>query len=978
MPTRLLVITLALVITVTGKVSAQDTGVLSLDGFGLALVADNDSLDIESEAITIELWVKHDGGSEADAFLVNKGTTGEGYRLQFDGAGDEPAVRFAIRNIDSGSWDLFSNAGIPAHRWTHVAALYNGQQMQIYIDGELDNSVDFGGPYTPGSNTSPLTIGASDGGAGNFFSGQIDDLRIWRTARAGFDMMSSPYQRLQGDEEGLRAFFDFSSTEGINDTEITFQGGAQLAAGNVYPIAPDAFVTGVGSGAADLAWQERTGPDGENEASAFRVYRSTDPSGSDRQLIASPGAGASSYTDANLDAGQNYWYELAIVDADGTESVYSPSVVARPYDTAGGGSLALGSGSYGTMSDRPSLEGSVDGVVNFADGITIELWIKHDGESDADAFLVNKGTNAEGYRLRFVGSGPGPRLRFSIRNIDSNSWDLISEAGVPAHRWTHVAAVYNGAQMQLYINGELDTSVDFGGPYTTGFNDNALTIGASDNGGSNFYSGRIDELRIWNTPRSAFDLRASPYQPLTGTEDNLVTYFRFDDAGLESAQSADVLHSAMTLVSGANVEAGGVYPVPPNLVARARETTAQLQWTEQSLEPETRQAAAVRVYRSTTPDGSDRQLVRTLTGVETSFTDTELTPNTSYYYEVTAADERQRESDYGPMAFVYTSEGSGAVMLDGVGAYVSSDHHAALDGSVGEYINFDQSMSIELWLNHDGMSAADAFLVNKGTNAEGYRLQFDGEGETPRLRFALRNIDSGSWDLLSDGTVPANEWTHVAAVYNGSQMQLFINGELDASRDLGDYFVGVNDNALTIGASDVGGSNFFSGQIDDVRIWAVPRVESEIARDLDEELYGDEDGLIAYFRFDEAGGNVANSSAVWPMMADLMNGASFTTDAAPVPVEEGTDIPTAFALEANFPNPFHQQTSIRYALPASVPVRLTVFNALGQQVAVLVDETQAADSYEVSFDATRLPSGLYAYRLVAGSFAKTHTMVLVK
>ncbi|RMH55973.1 MAG: T9SS C-terminal target domain-containing protein [Bacteroidetes bacterium] len=92
---------------------------------------------------------------------------------------------------------------------------------------------------------------------------------------------------------------------------------------------------------------------------------------------------------------------------------------------------------------------------------------------------------------------------------------------------------------------------------------------------------------------------------------------------------------------------------------------------------------------------------------------------------------------------------------------------------------------------------------------------------------------------------------------------------------------------------------------------------------------------------------------------------------------EGT-LPNAFALEGNYPNPFNLETTIRYALPEASDVRLTVYNLLGQRVAVLVQEKQAPGHHAVIFDANGLANGLYLYRLEAGHFSAMRQMLLVK
>ena len=91
-----------------------------------------------------------------------------------------------------------------------------------------------------------------------------------------------------------------------------------------------------------------------------------------------------------------------------------------------------------------------------------------------------------------------------------------------------------------------------------------------------------------------------------------------------------------------------------------------------------------------------------------------------------------------------------------------------------------------------------------------------------------------------------------------------------------------------------------------------------------------------------------------------------------------SDTPQAFMLAKNYPNPFNPVTTITYALASEAPVRLEVFDLTGRSVAVLVDAYQATGQYEVHFDASSLPSGVYIYRIEAGTFQQTEKMTLLK
>ena len=89
-------------------------------------------------------------------------------------------------------------------------------------------------------------------------------------------------------------------------------------------------------------------------------------------------------------------------------------------------------------------------------------------------------------------------------------------------------------------------------------------------------------------------------------------------------------------------------------------------------------------------------------------------------------------------------------------------------------------------------------------------------------------------------------------------------------------------------------------------------------------------------------------------------------------------VPEEFVLSQNYPNPFNPTTTIEYGLPRSGYVLLKVYNVLGEQVATLVDGNQPAGTFQATWDASGMPSGIYLYRLTAGEYVQTKKAMLMK
>jgi hypothetical protein len=94
--------------------------------------------------------------------------------------------------------------------------------------------------------------------------------------------------------------------------------------------------------------------------------------------------------------------------------------------------------------------------------------------------------------------------------------------------------------------------------------------------------------------------------------------------------------------------------------------------------------------------------------------------------------------------------------------------------------------------------------------------------------------------------------------------------------------------------------------------------------------------------------------------------------------DDDLSIPKEFALHQNYPNPFNPATIISYQIPVHSHVELKVYNMLGREIETLVNREQNAGSYDIKFGRDNLSSGVYLYRIKAGSFIKTNKMIFLK
>ncbi|MFI5236600.1 MAG: T9SS type A sorting domain-containing protein [Ignavibacteriales bacterium] len=129
-------------------------------------------------------------------------------------------------------------------------------------------------------------------------------------------------------------------------------------------------------------------------------------------------------------------------------------------------------------------------------------------------------------------------------------------------------------------------------------------------------------------------------------------------------------------------------------------------------------------------------------------------------------------------------------------------------------------------------------------------------------------------------------------------------------------------------------------------------------------------------------GFTSSNETLWPVWMDNSSGLykiwTVPIDLSTVEVESQEIMPIKFSLDQNYPNPFNSSTRIKYSIEETEFVRMKIYDILGNEIAVIVNEEKSSGVYEVNFNAGNLPGGVYFYKLTAGKHSVTKKLVLLK
>jgi len=243
--------------------------------------------------------------------------------------------------------------------------------------------------------------------------------------------------------------------------------------------------------------------------------------------------------------------------------------------------------------------------------------------------------------------------------------------------------------------------------------------------------------------------------------------------------------------------------------------------------------------------------------------------------------------------------------------------------------------------------------------------KFDGENWTK------------SWSIRCEGECPINYFTSLGI---DPQENLWIGiSQNGAAKFDGNIWTGYNSKNSGLMADDISAlaiepnGNIWAGAIACDSRYALYKYDGNQWQMV--EAFGLSNAAVSAIAIDSYGNKWIGTG--YGLSVYREGGVILNNPAVSVKEKDNAE-PSVFVLSQNYPNPFNPRTEIAFGLPEDSHITLAVFNSLGQQIAVLVDEQRQAGQHRVAWDGAGFPNGVYFYRLSAKGFAETRKMLLLK
>ncbi|AZQ62741.1 LamG domain-containing protein [Flammeovirga pectinis] len=528
---------------------------------------------------------------------------------------------------------------------------------------------------------------------------------------------------------------------------------------------------------------------------------------------------------------------------------------------------------------KPNNAIQLDGVDDYASSsqfalpqdFTAEGWFRPETVA-GNVFLFQFKSNTEQLNLR-LNNG----ILISWNGFGGNN--TTGSTTINANQWIHVALVREGITTRIILNGTLEVENTNSGGYT-GETIN-LFLGAKSASGilSNFFTGKIDEFRVWDQVLTPAEITAAMNDQLVGDETNLLASYSMNELSGTTIPDNSPNGYDVSLENMTN----------DDWVAGDWTTTALTYSTSSVVEAVENDGSIAETIDVTLSNGdflgtigddfiADNKLIVSnlptgLTAVGTKISNTSLQisftgnavahevsdniSNLTFTFQDAAFSNNNAAAftsyNISNLNINYSDSPNNSLAFDGVNDYAVSPN-----------LTLGDDFSFEVWVKPTLVSSGNVYTVGQANSTtENISLKVNTDG-TLSVFFKVEDQSSDTYQLNSISTVQAGEWSHIAYTNEGGvDAKLYINGVLDDSNptSLPRIFTSIT-NDLTIGKKlyDTEDTDHFPGEIDELRIWDKVLTQTEIVEKMNFEAIGNETDLNRYIDFNYLTGTFFASS----------------------------------------------------------------------------------------------------------------------
>jgi hypothetical protein len=383
-------------------------------------------------------------------------------------------ARWEFDGVSAGSTYQVGNKIINDGNWHHIAIVYDGSKGYLYVDGVLDVSGNYAAGPLEHASTERFTVGMR--GGGYYFNGSIDEVRIYNRALSADEIKMHYQSEFQKYNSSQYRFY-------INVTNLT-QG--------TYTY---------------YAWANDTGGlSGQSEVRTLNVSISG-------PLVQCP-SGIVSYWKMDENGGTTVYDYLGLNNGTFTNKVvWTTGKINSGVFLNGQAPGGTGSGPYINIPDSS--------ILRVVRDITVMAWVKPVDVATWHQVVCKRLYQAtdpyNSYIIDTTDTGSNNRWRFCVSNGNAGSGRCVTDTEpLTPGVWTHLAGVYDGSALKIYVNGVLKNTTDASSVGNIGYTSQSLRIGTSNTDPGQYFNGTIDEVAIFNRALSASEIQALYQNSLNG------------------------------------------------------------------------------------------------------------------------------------------------------------------------------------------------------------------------------------------------------------------------------------------------------------------------------------------------------------------------------------------------------------------------------------------------------------------------------